>query len=333
MKRIAIAGNIICDIIKTIDGYPGEGMLENISSITRAVGGCVSNTAISLAKMKGNVEVSAYGRIGKDEYGNFVREKYAENSVDSSNIKIDTAATSFTDVFTVKSTGNRTFYQFRGANDNFCIDDVDFADLDCDIFHIGYILLLASMDEVDSDGVTNMAKLLKKVQERGIKTSVDVVSENSDRFERIVPPALKYCNYAILNEIESGRAVGLNPRNSDGSISEEKIKEILRRFMKLGVKDRAVIHAIEGGYAMDSEGKYTHVPAYTLPKGYIKGSVGAGDAFCAGALYALVNEYDDEKMLRYANASACCNLSHINSIDGMRPEREIWELDAILRGE
>ena len=50
-KGIALAGNIITDVIKTIDTYPPIGMLANISQITKAVGGCVSNTAIDLAKI------------------------------------------------------------------------------------------------------------------------------------------------------------------------------------------------------------------------------------------------------------------------------------------
>lgn len=49
-KGIVVAGNIIVDIVKTVDCYPEIGMLANVSSVSRAVGGCVSNTGIDLKK-------------------------------------------------------------------------------------------------------------------------------------------------------------------------------------------------------------------------------------------------------------------------------------------
>ena len=38
-RGIAIAGNMIADIVKSIDCYPKKGMLANISEISRSVGG------------------------------------------------------------------------------------------------------------------------------------------------------------------------------------------------------------------------------------------------------------------------------------------------------
>ena len=39
------------------------------------------------------------------------------------------------------------------------------------------------------------------------------------------------------------------------------------------------------------------VPSLELPQGFIKGSVGAGDAYAAGCLYGLYNNYDDRRIL------------------------------------
>ncbi len=43
MKKIAIAGNIILDVVKNIETFPQKGMLVNISETSYAVGGCVCN--------------------------------------------------------------------------------------------------------------------------------------------------------------------------------------------------------------------------------------------------------------------------------------------------
>ena len=43
-KGIAIAGNIIADVVKNIDSYPEAGMMACVSDISCAVGGCCNKT-------------------------------------------------------------------------------------------------------------------------------------------------------------------------------------------------------------------------------------------------------------------------------------------------
>ena len=50
-RGIAIAGNIIADLVKTIECFPKIGMLTNISEVTPSVGGCAPNAIIDLAKI------------------------------------------------------------------------------------------------------------------------------------------------------------------------------------------------------------------------------------------------------------------------------------------
>ena len=71
-KGIAVCGNIIIDLVKNLDCYPKQGMMAYVQSVERAVGGCVSNTAIDLAKIDSTLPVSAVSRVGNDENGRFV---------------------------------------------------------------------------------------------------------------------------------------------------------------------------------------------------------------------------------------------------------------------
>ena len=48
---IAVAGNILTDEVKIIESFPEKGMLVNITAMSRAVGGSVPNTLISLAEI------------------------------------------------------------------------------------------------------------------------------------------------------------------------------------------------------------------------------------------------------------------------------------------
>ena len=77
---------------------------------------------------------------------------------------------------------------------------------------------------------------------------------------------------------------------------------------------------------MDSKGNFTKRASLKVPKEDIKGTVGAGDAFCAGCLYGIYNGYTDAQILDFASAAAACNLLEANSVDGMKDKNGILQL-------
>ena len=68
-----------------------------------------------------------------------------------------------------------------------------------------------------------------------------------------------------------------------------------------------------------------------LTEGYIKGSVGAGDAFCAGCLYGIYNGFSDKDILEFASGAAACNLAEADSVSGMQNKEYI--LDFIAKSD
>lgn len=327
MKKITIAGNSLADIIKRIDAYPGKGMLCKISEVIPSVGGCVPNTGITLKTLAPEeLEVAAISRLGDDENGKFVLNILKKHGLDVSRMIIDkTQPTSFTDVMTLPN-GERTFFCAPAANDAFCEEDVRADTLDCSLFHIGYLLLLKTLDEPDGEYGTKMARLLSKVQARGISTSVDVVSAEGERFAQVIRPALKYCDYIVVNEIEAGRITGIPLRDGEKLI-KENFRPACEALMQAGVKKVAAVHCPELGCALDARGGFALVPSLRLPKGYIVGSVGAGDAFCAGMLYSFASGMTCEEGLRLASATAACNLHAPDSIGGARSLEKTMALE------
>lgn len=331
-QGIAIAGNIIVDVVNMIDKYPEKNMLCNVSSTSYAVGGCVSNTIIDIAKIDPDMFLTAIGKIGNDENGRFILSEFAKYGIDTTQVKVDNKInTSCDHVMTEIPTGERTFFYSSGANSTFGIDDIDVDALDCKIFHAGYILLLDALDAEDEEYGTKLARLLYNVSKKGIKTSIDVVSEDGDRFKSKIIPALKHCDYAILNEIESCRVTGLSPRHEDGRIHIENIKATMEKFMEYGVREKVIVHCTEAGFLLDKSGKFVVVPSLELPDDYIKGSVGAGDSYAAASLYGIYKEYDDQEILEFAAAAAACNLSEADSISGMRSKKEIDKLNQMFK--
>ena len=326
---ITIAGSLVDDRIKLISSYPEMNMLSTIYSVSHAVGGNVPNVGIDLTKIDRSLKVNAVGRVGNDSNGRYLTEELRMNGVDVSGvITSETAGTSFTDVMTVRETGERTFFHYRGANAEFCPEDVDIPSLDCRMIHVAYILMMDALDAEDPVYGTVMARFLKDLQAAGIVTSIDVVSDSSGLFAEKVIPALHYTDNAFMNEIEACGISGLPPRDENGRVLVENIRTTMEMILAEGVGQRVIVHCPEAGFCLNKTGEFTVVPSIKLPKGYIKGTVGAGDAFCAGCLYGIYKGFDDKSILEFASGAACCNLSAVDSVSGMQDKDYIFDFIA-----
>ncbi len=326
-KGIAIAGSLILDIVNNIDSYPQSGMMAYMSSsASYAVGGCAANTSIDLAKIDPTLPLQVYGRVGTDENGRYILSQLQKNGISINKIRFSQELpTSFCNVMSVPS-GERTFFHQKGANMEFSPSDIDITSLDCDILHIGYVFLLDKFDAPDEVYGTVMARFLHDVQEAGIKTSIDTVSDSTADYAKLLIPTFKYCNYVIFNEIECCTAWGLSSRNTDGAINKENVIEAMRRTVDAGVSNSVIVHAKECCFIMNTEKDYLEVSSFDIPPDEIKGSVGAGDAFCAGCLYGIYNNYSDRQILEFASSAAACSLFESNSVDGMKNKHEIIKI-------
>lgn len=308
LNGIAVAGTVLVDKINEIKAYPECGELAQIVGIEKAVGGCVPNVAIDLKKICPDIDIKAIGKIGSDEDGAFVSTVLSDNGVDVGGLAISNHKnTSFTDVMSIIN-GQRTFFCYPGASADFGVDDINFEEFDSKILHLGYFLLLEKVDS--GEGV----EILRKASQMGVKTSIDLVSENSDRYN-IVLPCLKFTDYLIINEMEAGKLTGLEP-------TDQNIKEIAYRLKEFGVREKVIIHKPEYAVCLSDEG-FTVVGSYCLPKDYIKGTTGAGDAFCAGSLIGIYKGWTDKEILEFGSASAVMALSQVDATSGLVTEAEI----------
>lgn len=310
MNGIAVAGNILIDRINDIKRYPEAGELTKILGVKSATGGCVPNVAIGLKRLSPTLDVYAIGKVGRDADGALAREILKSEGVDVSRITEGDDRTSFTEVMSEVG-GQRTFFTYPGASDDLGYSDIDFDNLDCKMLHLGYYLLLTRIDEGDGE------LILKEAKKRGITTSIDLVSENSDRYSIIIP-SLKYTDNIIINELEAGKLTGIEP-------TDENLERIAKRLMELGVRERVIIHKKELGILLSERG-LTTIGSYELPDGFIKGTTGAGDAFCSGALLGIYENKSDREILELATLSTLGALSEADAVSGMATVEELKKL-------
>ena len=89
------------------------------------------------------------------------------------------------------------------------------------------------------------------------------------------------------------------------------------------MKKYVIIHYRDGAFGIDVDGNECEVPSFPADK--IVGTNGAGDAFCAGVLYALHEDMTLPEMLRYGSASAIFNLRSASASGGAATLAEIRE--------
>lgn len=325
-RSIAVAGNILTDVVNNIDAYPRSGTMTDITSISKSVGGCVPNICIDLAKIDKTLPLVAIGCIGDDAYGSYILSQLQRYRIDTGRIAVSTTApTSFSTIMNPPS-GERTIFHVRGANAKFHPGQVDIADLDCTMLHIGYMFLLDEFDSIDPEYGTVLAHFLHDVQSHGIKTSIDVSGDISVDYPGKIIPALKYCNYVIIDEVECCGIWQLLPRHKDGNLNASVIREAMERTMSCGVKDKVIVHSREAMFCLDKSGKFSTMASLALQPEEIKSGVGVGDAFCAGALYGIHQKMSDADILSFASAAAACSMRVENAVDGMMDKNALVAL-------
>ncbi len=303
------------DRINEIQAFPREGELTQIRKVSRHVGGCLPNVGIDLKRIAPDLPVFAVGCVGRDGDGDFLVDQLISNGLDVTGISRVELPTSFTDVMSIEG-GQRTFFTYAGACAEFGYEHFDFSKLPVKMLHLGYFLLLEKVDR--GDGL----RILKAAKEQGILTSLDMVSDARGNCQA-VKDCLPYTDNLIINELEAGMLTGMEP-------TTENLPKLAEAIKKMGVCHRVIIHTPAVGVCYSNNGSYT-LPSAELPKGFIKGTTGAGDAFCAGALLSIYRGLSELEILARAERAAVASLTAPDSIGGMRTEAEIDALFATLQ--
>lgn len=319
MKQgITVAGNIIVDQLYAIHKYPAEGELSQIEQmVTRSTGGALCNVIMDLAKMMPGLPLQAIGKIGHDTNGKYVMDALHQYD------QIDTDAISYQDttgytlVMNNQNSKERTFFSYMGSNKFLNEIDLRPSIVHARIFHIGYISLLKTLDQLDENDETVLSRVLKRIQEAGIKTSIDVISDSAQAYKFLVRSALKHTNYCIINELEAQGVTGIELRDKKGQLHLENYATALRDLKSAGVKDWVVIHCPEVSFGIDENNHIVKVNVDLLSKSQIVDNVGAGDAFCAGVLLSAYCEKKLETAIEIGNLAARFSLQAIGAVSGL----------------
>jgi sugar/nucleoside kinase (ribokinase family) len=314
---IMAGGNWIVDHVKMIDRWPPQDALANITSQFSSNGGSPYNVLKDLARLGATFPLEAVGLVGDDEAGRFIRDDCARHRIDTGQLRNSpTTPTSYTDVMTEQGTGRRTFFHCRGANAELAPGHFDFSRSRARIFHLGYLLLLDRLDLPSATAATAAVDVLRAARAAGMRTAADVVSEASDRFSRVVRPALPEVDYLFLNEFEIAQVTGITTTR-DGVVDRAAVARAAAEMIRGGVREWVFVHFPAAVLACGARGEIVWQPSLQVPAAFVQGAAGAGDAFASGVLYGLHEAWPIPEALKLGVCAAAASLGHPTCSEGV----------------
>lgn len=300
---VVVAGLAVVDIIgKPVNVHrpPRKGSLAEVDFLTMTTGGNVSNVGIDLAKL--GFRIGAITRVGNDSFGRFLLQEYARLGLETSGVTVDGEAQTSATFVAVDKSGERTFFHTRGCMARFRPQDVlAHSDLlrRSSWLVFGYLGLLPEMHD-------ELPRLLRTIREHaGCRIVLDTGGIPPRMAERPLMALLSSVDCFVPSFAEAVRLTGAK--------SVEAIVRKLRRVMKSGIV--GVKLGARGCY-IDDGARGAYVPAVRVRT--VADTTGAGDAFVAGMVAALLKGHDPFTAAGIANAVAADCVSAVGASTAIR---------------
>ena len=159
----------------------------------------------------------------------------------------------------------------------------------------------------------------KAAKEAGVTISCDLNYRNKlwskEKAGKVMAELCQYVDVCIANEDDAIGIFSMNPADANGEEKNAYIaKELMKKFpfkMVASVwRTETSITTFKLQSMIYTEGKAYYSKEFFM---HILDYIGAGDAYCAGLIYSLINNFDPQKAVEFSNAASC--LKHTVSGD------------------
>ncbi len=320
-RGIISAGTWTLDRIKLLDAWPQEEHLAQIIATDMQGGGSGHNLAVDITRLDPTLPVQAIGLVGQDTDGEFLISRAMEAGIDTSQLhKNEYERTSYTDVMSDHKTGKRTFFHYSGTSDLLSPDHFDFTRCRGRLLHLGLLGLHNVMDSPWKQFQNGWVAVLAAAQENGIYTNLELVSIDSQKIRDVALPCIHHLDSLIINEYELSALSGLSVCGDNGMACTELCITAAESLMSKGSMRIVVVHFPQAAIAVTASGETFTKPSFTVHPSWIKSTVGAGDAFAAGMLYGVHENWTIDASLELAHATAAASLrsaTTVGSVDSV----------------
>jgi sugar/nucleoside kinase (ribokinase family) len=227
--------------------------------------------------------VDVIGKVGGDAFGDYVIDVLQERGIGTRGVRSDPGVGTSASMVLVDPDGERRFIHYIGANAAFTIEDIDFDLVSAAaILHIGGSLVMPGIDGEPT------AKLLQQAREAGVITFLDTVWDDTGRWMTLLEPSLPYIDYFIPSLPEAQEITGIN-----------QPEKVARELIDYGVGTVALKMGPDGCLVMSGDYESLRLPTHDVE---VVDATGAGDAFAAGFITGVWQDWSLERTARFASA-------------------------------
>lgn len=307
MKKILCVGSVTADLL--VCGFthlPSPGQLTPFHTLGLGAGGCAANAALDLARL-GAAPLLAC-KLGADLFGQAVEKQlFACLPAESApGITLDPEAPTTLSVVLVNKGGERSFLYHPGSAARFRAADVPPALLaQSDIVFVAGAMLLGAFDG------NECAHFLSACRAAGKFTVMDTAWDYENIWLAKIAPSLPFVDLFMPSLEEAARLT----KESSPSL-------MAKAFKNLGAKNVVIKLGKEGALVSPEASTEFISPAFLgMPA---PDTTGAGDAFCAGFLYALSLAYPFSACAAFGAATAAHAVTKLGASAGIPPAKEIF---------
>jgi len=294
--EVLCAGIVVADHVSSpISHLPAAGELVMADRLILTIGGCAANVAVDLAKM--GVRASVVGRVGSDVFGRVVSGMLRDHGVDVSNVLLTPDAdTSQTMIVNVAGQDRRFIHTF-GANAEFRAADIPLERVQqCRVLYLGGYLLMSKLCQEE------LVPVFAAARKAGAKTVLDVATPGPAEYLSRLRALLPHVDVFMPNNHEAELITG----------EKEPVRQA-ELFRQMGART-AVITLGADGAVLVSETARLRSGVFQMP--FVDGS-GGGDAFGAGYIFGLLQDWSAEDFLCVASALGASCVRAIGTTPGV----------------
>ena len=290
-------------LAKPVDRHIFDRDATLVSDYNVVVGGDGTNQAVTLSRLGRHVGVC--GSIGNDHFGQLAAQMLQENGINIDHITTMPDAQTAICLVMIGEDGERNFIVKRGACDHFTLADIDPILYDgAKILNIGSIF---TFKKLFGD---NLAELLCQAQAHGMITTADAMYDSYQIGARKMLPALAYLDYFLPSYDEA--------KYLTGKTDPDQMADALLGY---GVKNVVIKLGAQGCLFKNGQTRLIR-PAFASP---VVDTTGAGDNFIAGFLHGILSEWDVEKCLTFASATASISIGKIGATGAVQSAQQVLD--------
>lgn len=274
MPEILVIGSLNADLVVRAPRFPQPGETISGEDLQVIPGGKGANQAVAAARL--GPSVSMLGRVGGDNFGDFLLENLKSNNVDFQLVQRDDSSTG-TAIIVVDANGQNSIVLSAGANGNVSASDVERASFST-------INLLLLQLEIPTPTVLSAAK---RAKENGV-----CVLLNPAPAKELPDELIALADFVLPNETELSLLT--NQTVVDVASAEQAAKRLIER----GAQHVIVTLGGQGALGIDQQTS-THVNTFDVN---VVDTTAAGDAFIGGFANAYLQNKSVEESIRYGCA-------------------------------